>query len=148
MFLSVVTPPEVAPVTLEEVKAHSVIEHDLDDALLNTFIGAAWTHGENETGRGFVEAEYVLSLDGFPGNVAHGWGKPVELLKPPINLVTSVVYTDREGTEKTLVADYRLHRCYRRSNFSLLPQTPPVAHRCGPVGRGRADYLHGGLSRG
>ena len=41
MFLSVVTPPEVAPVTLDEVKAQSVIEHDLDDVLLKTFIGAA-----------------------------------------------------------------------------------------------------------
>ena len=105
MFLAQTVAPVVAPVTLDEVKAHCVIEHDLDDALLKTFIGAATAHGENETGRGFVEAEYQLAIDRFPGPMAayNGLGGPIELLKPPIKAVTSVAYTNREGEDVTLV---------------------------------------------
>lgn len=100
--LRLITPPALEPVTLAEAKLHARIDHDLEDGLLATFIAAARQHGEQLTGRQFVEAAYELSLDGFPCDDG-----PIELPKPPLQAVEAVSFVAPDGITQTMSAtDY------------------------------------------
>ena len=94
-MLKLVTAPTVEPVTLSEVKAHAVIGHDLDDALLAIMISAAREHGESLTGRSWAEKTLEVVLDSFPGGA-------IELPASPITAVTSIKYLDVDGVEQTM----------------------------------------------
>ena len=80
-------------------KLHARVDHDLEDDLLATFIAAARQHGEQLTGRQFVEAEFELLLEAFP----HGNG-PIRLPRPPLLAIEAVAYVDRDGEQRTLAA--------------------------------------------
>lgn len=100
--LRLITPPAMEPVTLTEAKLHARIGHDIEDGLLATFIEAARQHGEQLTGRQFVEAAYELSLDGFPCG-----DDPIELPKPPLQAVEAVSFVPPDGETQTMSAtDY------------------------------------------
>lgn len=96
-MLKLVTAPTVEPVTLSEVKAHCVIGHDLDDALLGVLISAAREHGESLTGRSWAAKTLEVVLDEFPAGA-------IELPASPITEVTSVKYLDADGVEQTMDA--------------------------------------------
>ena len=96
-----ITPPAIEPVMLGHAKRHARIDHDIEDALLATFIAAARQHGEHLTGRQFVEAEFELLLEAFP----QGKG-PIALPRPPLQAVTAVAYVDLDGEEQTLAASH------------------------------------------
>ena len=90
----VVTPSTVLPVSVEEVKLQTVVEHSEDDTLLEMYIKAAVDYGEKVTGRNFTPVTYQLELDSFPaGKIA---------LRPNLQSVTSIVFTDSDGVEQTL----------------------------------------------
>lgn len=93
-MLKVVTAPTVEPVTVAEVKAHAVIGHDLDDALLGVLISAARGHGESLTGRRFAPTTLEVVLDSFPAEI--------RLPGAPITALTSIKYIDADGAEQTL----------------------------------------------
>ncbi len=95
--LRLITPPAMEPVTLAQAKLHARIDHDLEDGLLATFIAAARQHGEQLTGRQFVEAAYELSLDGFPCG-----DDPIELPKPPLQAVAAVSFVAPDGVTQTI----------------------------------------------
>ena len=95
--LHLITPPAMEPVTLAEVKLHARIDHDLEDGLLAMFIAAARQHGEQLTGRQFVEAAYELSLDDFPCG-----DDPIELPKPPLQSVQAVSFVAPDGVMQTM----------------------------------------------
>jgi len=97
--LRLITPPAMEPVTLAEAKLHARIDHDLENGLLATFIAAARQHGEQLTGRQFVEATYELSLDGFPCG-----DDPIELSKPPLQAVEAVSFVAPDGATQTMSA--------------------------------------------
>ena len=100
-MIKLITAPTVEPVTLSEVKAHCVISHDDDNALLAMMISAAREYGEALTGRSWAEKTLELILDGFPGTSI------IELPMSPINPVTSVKNLDADGVEQTMPsADY------------------------------------------
>ena len=100
-MLKLITAPTVEPVTLSEVKAHCVIGHDDDNALLSVMVSAARELGESLTGRSWAEKTLELVLDGFPGT------STIELPMSPVNAVASVKYLDADGVEQTMPsADY------------------------------------------
>ena len=101
--LRLITPSAIEPVTLEHAKRHARIDHDIEDALLATFIAAARQHGEHLTARQFVEAEFELLLEAFP----QGNG-PIRLPRPPLQAVTAVAYVDRDGERTLAAANYRV----------------------------------------
>lgn len=96
-MLKLVSAPVVEPVQLAEVKAHAVISHSLDDALLSILISAAREHGESLTGRSWAPKTLEVVLDAFPSGA-------IELPASPIQSITSVKYLDSSGVEKTLVS--------------------------------------------
>lgn len=115
--LHLITPPAMEPVTLVEVKLHARIDHDLEDGLLATFIAAACQHGEQLTGRQFVEAAYELSLDDFPCGE-----DPIELPKPPLQAVESISFVAPDGATQTMNAWHQT-----RIIVGCPPRKSPVA---------------------
>lgn len=78
--------PAVLPVTLDEVKANSVVEHTDDDTLLEIILLAAIERVEKDTGKDLVSRSYRMSLDDFPRN------GEIKLLRGPVIEVTAVKY--------------------------------------------------------
>lgn len=94
-MLKIVTPPTVEPVTIQEVKAQTVIDGSLDDMLLGIIISAVRAQGEALTNRSWASQTLEVVLDGFPA------GK-ISLPRGPVTTVVSVVYLDVNGAEVTL----------------------------------------------
>jgi hypothetical protein len=66
--LTLTTPPEAEPVTLDEAKAHSRITSDDEDDLITDLITASRVQAENFTSRGLLPQTFAMYLDGFPGS--------------------------------------------------------------------------------
>ena len=102
MALYLVTAPATPPISLAEAKAHCRVEVDDENALLDGLIGAATEYVETFTHRGLVSATWDLKLDDFPT-----WADDaIWLPKPPTASVTSVTYTDANGTSQTWSSSY------------------------------------------
>lgn len=102
----VISPPEIEPVSLEEMKRHMRIDEDQtdEDDDIETFITAARDYVEQYTGRTLIDTTWELGFEGYPE-----W--QIFLVRPPILSIVSFVYTNSDGTETTLAADqYTLDR--------------------------------------
>lgn len=101
MPLKLIMPPSAEPVTLEEAKAHLIVEDSDDDAMIKSQIIAARRHAEHITGRALMPQVWELGLDGFGGEIS--------LQKAPLLAIQSVQYVDASGAFQTLAdADYQL----------------------------------------
>lgn len=101
--LTQTSPPASTPVTLAEAKTHLRVDTSDDDALITAQIEAATRWVEEYTGRQLVDATWKLTLDTWPV------GDEIQLARPPVGSVTSIVYTKSDGTTDTMPsADYFL----------------------------------------
>lgn len=102
MPLTLVTPPAVEPVTLIEAKAHLRVTATDEDTLITALIKAARQQAEHRTvATVFVTQTWTETLDAFPAEIV--------LSRRPLQSVSSITYTDTDGTEQTLaVADYQV----------------------------------------
>lgn len=91
-----VTPPAVTAVTRELVKAHIRKDDSDEDALIDFYISSAVKAAEKETRRALITQTRELRLDRFPR--CHD---PIELPRPPLQSVASVVYVDGAGSAVT-----------------------------------------------
>jgi uncharacterized phiE125 gp8 family phage protein len=101
MAITLITAPEEEPVSLTEAKAHLRVDITDDDKLITNLIVAAREYVETYTRRALVTQTWELCLDAFPSE------DYIELPLPPLESVTSVKYTDHEGTETTF-SDYEV----------------------------------------
>lgn len=89
------------PVTLQEFKAHSVIEFPDYDDYISSILKVSRAVIESESGLVFVEQKWRESYSKF--------GDFLELSKAPILGVDSIEYVDKGGNVQTLGdGDYRL----------------------------------------
>lgn len=93
-MLKVVEAPTIEPISVDDVKAHAIIGHSLDDALLSVLISAARAHGEGITGRRLAPTTLEVIFDAFPSEI--------RLPGAPITELTSVKYIDVDGVEQAL----------------------------------------------
>jgi uncharacterized phiE125 gp8 family phage protein len=104
MRLIRVTPPAIAPVSLEEAKVHLGVSYADHDALITQHIQAAVQRLDGRDGflgRALVTQTWKLLLDGFTDAIT------VPL--PPCQAVTEIAYVDTAGTVQTLAAgDYQV----------------------------------------
>ena len=118
MGLVVETPPEVEPVTVDELKVHARIDGNHEDARLLHLIASARAYIERVTGLAMIEQTRVLVLDRFPreddpcGSVLR-----VDYVAP-VSAVESIKYDDEAGVEQTMddslyVTDLRGERLAR-----------------------------------
>jgi uncharacterized phiE125 gp8 family phage protein len=101
--LSLVTPPVLEPISLQEAKEHCRIDLDDEDALIGSLIIAARQHVEDVTGRQLITATWALTLDGWP------WF--IDVPKAPLltTPAVAITYLDTNGTTQTLATtQYRV----------------------------------------
>ena len=95
----IITAHEYEPVTLDEVKTHlRGISHSEHDELLIGLIVSARESLENLTARSIVQRTVAAMFQAWPQQY-------FELPLPPIQTVSSVKYTDIDGTESTMSSD-------------------------------------------
>jgi len=93
------TAPSVEPVSTDEAKLHLRVDSDTDDDLIDVLIQAAREGVEESTGRALITQTWTYIADAFPGE------DRIELWHPPLQSVTSIKYTDSDGTEHTFSSD-------------------------------------------
>lgn len=93
--LRVVTGPTVEPVETYDVKTYTHVSHSVEDSLIAAWIKTARQLAEDYQGRAYIEQTLELSFDAFPD-------MPIYLPRAPLQSVTSIKYTDYEGSETTL----------------------------------------------
>lgn len=93
MNLTVITPPEEEPVSVETAKAHLRVDYSTDDALIATYLKAAREICEGLARRAFVTQSLRLVLDDFPTSAV------LKLPRPPLQSVEAVTYIDDGGNE-------------------------------------------------
>jgi len=94
LLRSIQTEPSIEPVTLEEAKAHLVVEHSEDDALIDSMIRAARRSIEARCNRVIVRQKWRLYFD-------HGFGE-MRLGPADVQEVEAIYYLDTDGAEQTL----------------------------------------------
>lgn len=96
MNLRVTVDPVEEPITLNELKAHLRIDGTDEDQLLGIYLTAARQQCEHESRRAFVTQTLKLQLEQWPH------GDRIALPRPPLQSVTSIVYTDVNGNSNTV----------------------------------------------
>jgi uncharacterized phiE125 gp8 family phage protein len=85
------TDPTALPLTMEEVRLHIKVDDDSEDASLFGYLRAETEHAEAYCNRSLLTQTWDLFLDAWPT-------EPVELPRPPLNSVTSVMYSTQGST--------------------------------------------------
>ena len=106
MTLVVHTPPQSEPLDDLLVRAYCKVD-DVDDPVIPMLIASARAHAETVLHRYLVTQTVDLYLDEFPHDDRDCW-LDTPILLPPIQSVTSITYTDLDGTEITLATDQYL----------------------------------------
>ena len=105
MALTLVIPPEVDPVTLDEVKMHARIDLDDEDDLLGDVIRAATARLDGRDGllgRCLISQTWRYTLPGFLPSI--------QIPLPPVRSVETVSYVDVDGLTCVLApGDYTLY---------------------------------------
>lgn len=99
--------PAIEPVSLAEAKAHLRVDFTDDDALIQSLIRAAREYIETATERSLITQTWKLTLDAFPAipPSALTWQGTFDQFRlpyPPLQSVTSIVYTDAAGAPTTV----------------------------------------------
>lgn len=75
------------------------LDSDDEVALVSVYITAAREHAELVSRRAFLTQTLALTLDDWPADSV------ISLPRPPLQSVTSVVYTDADGDAQTFASD-------------------------------------------
>ena len=97
--LFVTSSPTEEPITLTEAKLHLRVDHDDDDTLISSLITAARQYVELSTRRALVTQTHQYVLEEFPCD------DEIELIRPPVQSVTSIQYVDMAGNTQTFSTD-------------------------------------------
>lgn len=110
--LSLVSAPAAEPITTAVAKLHLRVDHETDDALIDTLCAAAREYVEARTQRKLITQTWDLKLDRFP--VRGQWNRemhvptitrhPAAIVLPllPVASVTSVTYVADSGASTVL----------------------------------------------
>lgn len=97
MRTTLITAPASEPLTLAETKLFLRVDFNDDDVPINNLIVSARETFEQETGRQLITATWRGFLDRFPR-----WSyEAIEVAKPPLLSVASVLYVDSSGVQQT-----------------------------------------------
>lgn len=102
MTIIELTPPEVEPLTLVEMRAHLRLDTDEEDDLLLALATVAREHLERETGLVLAAREFRLCRDDWPDDGI------VTIARGPVRAVTSVIVYDGEGVPEAADLDGHL----------------------------------------
>jgi len=89
------TPPAIEPIGIDEVKAHSRIDLNEDDLLIQRQILAVRQMIERIYDIAIITQTWTMYLDWLPAD-------SIEIFKRPLQSVTSVKYIDPDGATQTI----------------------------------------------
>ena len=89
------TPPAIEPVGIDDVKAHSRIDLNEDDLLIQRQILAVRQMVERIYDIAIITQTWTMYLDWLPAD-------SIEIFKRPLQSVTSVKYIDPDGATQTI----------------------------------------------
>jgi uncharacterized phiE125 gp8 family phage protein len=89
------TPPAIEPIGIDEVKAHSRIDLNEDDLLIQRQILTARHNAERVYDIAIITQTWTMYLEWLPYDC-------IEIFKIPLQSVTSVKYTDADGLTQTI----------------------------------------------
>jgi uncharacterized phiE125 gp8 family phage protein len=97
---TLITAPAMEPLDLDETKRALKIDSSNtdEDTLVDVWIAAAREYFEEQTGRQVMASTREYALDAFPAD------RQIEIPRPMLLGVTSIVYDDASGTEQTVDA--------------------------------------------
>lgn len=101
MALKLITAPATSPLSLDEVKAHLRVDHEDENAFIETLISAVTKHldaRDGWLGRALTEQTWELWLDAFPAS-------EIRIPLPPLQEIVSIKYDDVDGDEQTVDSD-------------------------------------------
>jgi len=113
-----VTAPSVEPITLQQAKDHLRVDGDDDNDYIESLITAARERIEASLNRSLITTTWKVTLDRFPGGWWEVWNcgqEWIELPRPRLISVSSIVYTDTNGTSTT----------WSSSNYTVDTQSEP-----------------------
>ena len=114
------TAATISAMEVSELKQHLRIDIDDEDQLLQAYIDAATAFVERDAEIALLTQTWALRLDCFPP-----W--TIELRRPPVASVSSVVYLASDGTSTTLAAS-----TYRLDAYSRPPRLTPAYNEVWP----------------
>lgn len=118
--LKVLVPPEVEPVSLEEMKAWFRLDNADSDLVLTLLAQAMREDAEHFTGRAFIQRQMLLTIPAF--EVDSEYGYRVTLPYPPLRTVDSFEYLDGDGQVQTLdPAKYSIQSADDESCAYMIP---------------------------
>lgn len=137
-----ITPPQIEPIDLDEVKKHLRFTPTSEDTLLDTYIAMARQYFEEYTGLQLITATWEQRLEAFPsGSIVADLAIP--LLKSPVIDVVSVAYDDSDGDEQTVDdADYAVDLA-SAPNQSVIRPVSSWPTSAGTLGSTRIRYRAG-----
>jgi len=92
MYLKKISGPDVEPVTVNDVKLHAHIDHDIEDDLIESWIKAARMHAEDYQSRTYYTTVYDMTFDTWPC-------LPIKIPRPPLVTIDSIKYYDTDNVE-------------------------------------------------
>lgn len=138
MPVEVVTGPVSEPVTLQEAKDHLRVEVTTDDSLIGRLITDAREWAERYTRRALVSQTWRLWADEFPDADDGDEYLTLELPGGKVASVSSVKYTDADGTVQTLSASaYQLSS----KGHDTIARLRPVYGGAWPAARDEPDAV-------
>lgn len=131
-----ITAPASEPVSLTQAKAHLRVDHTDDDTMIGAMIQAAREAAEHQTGRALVTQTWELVLDAFPA-------AEIELVKPPVQSITSITYEDTAGATQTLSATAYALAAYDTRGWVIPDVDTAWPGTYGAVGSVRVRFVAG-----
>lgn len=113
----------VEPITLAEAKLHLRVTGTSEDTIIQGWIAAARAWFEEQTGRQIINAVWEYALDQPPA-----WSE-IQLPRPPLTSVESVIYDDGDGNEITMSA--AAYNVQKSGIFDGSPESGVLDDYCG-----------------
>lgn len=130
MSITIITPPASEPVSLAEAKLFLRIDHNNEDALIATLIGAAREAVEAGCGRALITRRVRESLDIWRRDAVNG---AVLGLGPVTNVIAVRLLADN-GSQSVIEPDrYRLEGTYDRPRLVFPPGLPATLRSAGGI---------------
>jgi len=128
MALSIVTEPELIPVSLAEAKSRLRITHSQEDDNITAMIKSATRWAEHELNWRLLTQTWNYFLDSWPGDI-------IRLPYPPLQSITHIKYYDADDAQQTLVenTDYRIDTNSYPGRIEVIGSWPGLYDKVLPI---------------
>ena len=128
MALSIVTEPELIPVSLSDAKARLRVTSSQEDSDITSMIKSATRWAEHELNWRLLTQTWKYFLDGWPGDI-------IRMPYPPLQSITHIKYYDGDDAQQTLVenTDFRVDTASYPARIEVINGWPSIYNKVLPI---------------